>query len=78
METVKESIAAVSAIAKSDLVPQRCSVATARFEAERTYRVALSIVGQMLSDRLIAGDEAASIDTKLRSIFCPISGGLYR
>ncbi len=55
----------------------RCPVPADRFEAERDYRVARMVIHRMLDGEMISFEEARAIETNLRSIFCPITSGLY-
>ena len=55
----------------------KCPVPPDRFEAEKGYRAAKAVIDRMLDGGIISDEEAGAIDTNLRSIFCPITSGLY-
>lgn len=78
MGTTRENTAVTSATSKNGLAQPVCPVAKKRFEAEKSYRVAMAVIDRMFAADIISSENKRTIDTILGSILCPISSDLYR
>lgn len=78
MGTTRENTAVTGATSRNGSAQPRCPIAKERFEAEKSYRVAMAVIDCMLATGIISVEDKRAIDTILGSTFCPISSDLYR